>query len=104
MVEGHKVCLVEVEPCGEVHFVLVHSEMCQAASEFQQGVFGIAVFLILFLAVIAGCLMRPRILELKREERQAVHVKHHVYLIARMQNGVSLLTGDGELVLGIFYS
>ena len=76
--------------------------MGQAAAVVQQGLAGIPLFFVLLLAVILSRLVSPGILEFKGKEGQAVQENHHIYLVSGIKQGEGLLTGNRELIFGIF--
>ena len=85
---------------GHEHLVGVHGHVHQGPAELQQRLAGIAPFAVLLLAVVARGLAGPGVLELNRDQRQAVEEEHHVDLFGRVRLRITDLAGDAEDVGG----
>ena len=92
LVERHKICFCSFEACGEIHLILVESEMSQTSCKPQKGISWVAVFSILLLPVITSRLVRSRVLQFDSEKRDAIDENHHINLVAGMILAVTLLT------------
>ena len=83
---------------AEAHVALVHREVGHAAAELEQLLAGVAVLLVLPDRVVHR-LLGEAVLQLEREDRQAVDEEPDVQRPLRLVAAVAELPDDGEAVL-----
>ena len=103
LIKGHKVGFIKCQLGGKEHIILIYCKVSQTSAKAQQRVFWIPVFFVLLLSIVFGSLPSPWVLQLKSKERDAVHIEHHINLLPRFQNRISLLACERELILAVLY-
>ena len=99
-VERQEPRFLPLEVRAEAHFVLVDGEMGHATAQLEQLLAGVAVPAVLPDGVLGG-LLRETVLQLEREDRQAVDEQRDVQRLLGPVAAVPELPGDGEPVLAI---
>ena len=87
-----------LEMRAETHVALVHREVGHAAAELEQLLAGVAVLLVLPHRIVNG-LLGEAVLQLEREDRQAVDEEPDVERPLGVVAAVAKLPDDGEAVL-----
>ena len=100
LIKRQKIGFIVGELGGHIDFIGIDGKMHQAATEIEQRLPGIPVFLILLDTLHAGSLTGPGVFELQRGDGQAVDKDHHIDLFPRIVQIVAHLASGTEFVAG----